>query len=375
MSTTTSIFPSATTWTTPRTDQIKLTTDNCKLFTNSKIEKLQKIVVKSPPLLIQTYYFDTDSGEEINIGSNFDNIFYDAELTKSLNSLGLDITNFVVEKSTYGTLPVYEYTASYPDYFEELYVNNTSFWQQGTNTINLVNDPYAGFLDIFNKTAFMSMILSAYVKQIQSTGLWVKSTLATQSTIFVNADNFRRVFWTDPTSVDPTEFAFRVYYQSLGESVKINTPKTRPTTAQQFTMPFSQQQQIVDSIAQGRNTLATANRTGVRKKEVLRTITDLSQLRKLGAVVYQKDTNGNPTNAYWRLIELEKTVYPRKMVVKETWAENWSFESEYTAVDRRFQPAVLQLLGLVATLVLLQTGQIVQGVGQLHSGEIVQIAD
>jgi len=123
----------------------------------------------------------------------------------------------------------------------------------------------------------------------------------------------------------------------LGESVKINTPKTRPTTAQQFTMPFSQQQQIVDSIAQGRNTLATANRTGVRKKEVLRTITDLSQLRKLGAIVYQTDSNGNPTNAYWRLIEIEKTVYPRKMVVKEVWAENWAFESEYTAVDRRFR--------------------------------------
>lgn len=349
---TTSIFPSANTWTTPRTDQIKLTTDNCKLFTNSKIDKLEKMLAKFKEEDRQSsgknyvevglsFIYTNAQGKEQLATSNFPlrDIFYDEDCTQSLFDNGLDITKYVVEKSLYSTLPLKPDTGVYPDYFPEVCKNNTFFWTQATSEINIVNEPFTGFLQIFAKYTPQFLLASSIYSLIQNQGVYVKYSVYPDplKTEVVNADTFRGLSFLSSTNFDLTEVLFRVYYQSLGESVKINTPKTRPTTAQQFTMPFSQQQQIVDSIAQGRNTLATANRTGVRKKEVLRTITDLSQLRKLGAVVYQKDSNGNPTNAYWRLIEIEKTVYPRKMVVKETWAENWSFESEYTAVDRRFR--------------------------------------
>lgn len=328
------VFPSVTTWTTPRTDEIKLTTDNCKLFTNTKVEKIDRIL--AIPVAESNFQFfirlknPLATLEHVTI----EQVFFDEGLTQPITDAGLDITKYVVEKAKYSTLKTYTNTAVLPDYFTDLYVNNTSYWTQNTNEIVLVTTPFNGWLQIIPNIAFNCLLLSALVDLINSTGVYIK--MPSGIVQHVTQDRVDLIL-SSTTNFDLTEVLFRVYYQSLGESVKINTPKTRPTTAQQFTMPFSQQQQIVDSIAQGRNTLATANRTGVRKKEVLRTITDLSQLRKLGAIVYQKDSDGNPTNAYWRLIEIEKTVYPRKMVVKETWAENWSFESEYTAVDRRFR--------------------------------------
>lgn len=332
------VFPSVTTWTTPRTDEIKLTTDNCKLFTNTKIEKLEKIIAKVKASDFEfTITWTNSVGKIERIRVNPGKIFLDSAHQISLEDAGFDITKYVVEKAKYSTLKTYTNTAVLPDYFTDLYVNNTSYWTQNTNEIVLVNTPFNGWLQVIQNDAFETLIMSALVDIIQTQGIYAEFSDNPPIYDYINKDNFGNLAGGKTPTFKLTEVLFRVYYQSLGESVKINTPKTRPTTAQQFTMPFSQQQQIVDSIAQGRNTLATANRTGVRKKEVLRTITDLAQLRKLGAVVYQKDTNGNPTNAYWRLIELEKTVYPRKMVVKETWAENWSFESEYTAVDRRFR--------------------------------------
>ena len=332
------VFPSVTTWTTPRTDEIKLTTDNCKLFTNTKIEKLEKIIAKIKASDFQfTITWTNNVGQIERINVDAGQIFLDSAHQISLEDAGFDITKYVVEKAKYSTLKTYTNTAVLPDYFTDLYVNNTSYWTQNTNEIVLVNTPFNGWLQVIQNDAFETLIMSALVDIIQTQGIYAEFSDNPPIYDYINKDNFGNLAGGKTPTFKLTEVFFRVYYQTLGESVKINTPKTRPTTAQQFTMPFSQQQQIVDSIAQGRNTLATANRTGVRKKDVLRTITDLSQLRKLGAVVYQKDTNGNPTNAYWRLIEIEKTVYPRKMVVKETWAENWSFESEYTAVDRRFR--------------------------------------
>ena len=332
------VFPSVTTWTTPRTGEIKLTTDNCKLFTNTKIEKLEKIIAKIKASDFQfTITWTNNVGQIERINVDAGQIFLDSAHQISLEDAGFDITKYVVEKAKYSTLKTYTNTAVLPDYFTDLYVNNTSYWTQNTNEIVLVNTPFNGWLQVIQNDAFETLIMSALVDIIQTQGIYAEFSDNPPIYDYINKDNFGNLAGGKTPTFKLTEVFFRVYYQTLGESVKINTPKTRPTTAQQFTMPFSQQQQIVDSIAQGRNTLATANRTGVRKKEVLRTITDLSQLRKLGAVVYQKDTNGNPTNAYWRLIEIEKTVYPRKMVVKETWAENWSFESEYTAVDRRFR--------------------------------------
>lgn len=350
MANTTSIFPSATTWTTPRTDEIKLTTDNCKLFTNSKIDKLQKILLKLQDTALQptgtnyilvniNFLYTDEEGNtaEQRLTAELTDLFYDQAGTQTLFANGIDITPFVVEKAVYGILPIAENAPTYPDYFTTQYTNNTSYWTQSTNEIVLVNEPFNGWLQTFPKYVFDTLLGSAIVNLINTQGLYANYTVGGETEIVPLNKNTFVSFGFVNTITKLTEVLFRVYYQSLGESVKINTPKTRPTTAQQFTMPFSQQQQIVDSIAQGRNTLATANRTGVRKKEVLRTITNLSQLRKLGAIVYQKDTNGNPTNAYWRLIEIEKTVYATKMVVKEVWAENWSFESEYTAVDRRFR--------------------------------------
>jgi len=173
MSTTTSIFPSATTWTTPRTDEIKLTTDNCKLFTNSKIDKLQKILCVP---IAESGFQCTITLTPLAVLQNvkIEQIFLDETLTQPLATIGLDITKYVVEKAKYNTLSTIPNSATYPDYFQELYVNNTAYWTQSSNEIKLINTPFNGWFEVIPHHTFDVLLLSALVDLINSQGIYVQ---------------------------------------------------------------------------------------------------------------------------------------------------------------------------------------------------------
>ena len=64
---------------------------------------------------------------------------------------------------------------------------------------------------------------------------------------------------------------FRIYYEPLGENIRLNTYK-QVTVKNEFAIPFSQQQQIVNNMSLGRNMQAMANRTGVETRTICRKV-------------------------------------------------------------------------------------------------------
>ncbi|MDE7455002.1 MAG: hypothetical protein K2M64_04155 [Clostridia bacterium] len=130
---------------------------------------------------------------------------------------------------------------------------------------------------------------------------------------------------------------FRIYYTPLGESVKLNVPKTNPQE-NQFCIPYSQQQPIVDNITLGREMQSVANRAGCKMAQVVRTLPSITKRRKPGTVVYEKDANGKRTGNVWRLTGNQIEIHNKsKVKVMETWSKNWSYRSENVPINREFR--------------------------------------
>ena len=114
-------------------------------------------------------------------------------------------------------------------------------------------------------------------------------------------------------------------------------PKTNPQE-NEFHIPFSQQQPIVNNLTLGREMQSLANRTGCEIKQVVRTFTSLRQYRKPGAFWREKDANGNLTGNVWRLTSTNLKIYSDTLFCcTETWSKNWSLRSENVPINREFR--------------------------------------
>lgn len=327
------IFPSSNSWATPRSEQGQITTQNAQIILSQRIEQIDKVLLYLPKLKID---FLTR-----NITAPLEEIFVDEQHTVSLANL--DITRYVVEKAKYNTLEFYQ-AAIMPGCFGKQYTNNTWYYEKNGRTIVLPNDIIKGNIQLRGDPITAYVISSAvynyiynngrkdgilYVKNVNSpTGYYTVTYTDDLDLVIANAAN---------NTPDIRGIKFRVYYTPLGESVKLNVPKTNPKLWQ-FCIPFSQQQPMVDNVTLGRGMQSLANRTGCEQKQVLRTIPSMAHYRKPGAFYREKDVNGKLTGVVWRLVKCQIQFYCDSYIrVLETWSKNWSLRSENVPIDRTYR--------------------------------------
>lgn len=325
------IFPSNTGWITPRAKVVEITDQNCQILLSQKIAKLDKVVVNADSVYI---YVDVPQTTE-----DYNNKTGRATIVK-LSSLyfnqgsnnyvkELNITPLVKEYAAWKTLSnVYVATGTAPF---GIYKNNTSYYVQNSSEITICNENYQT-QGAVSFRAFPSMIQSAAYLSLPHTMHYVGSRYNEE--VYIN-DYYVNISTSAPTT--PMSTQFRVYYTPLGESVKLQTPKTIPVE-REFAMPFSQQQPMVDNVSHGRGMQSISNRIGCETKQIIRVFHSIKEYRRPGVAFYEKDANGNRTGAIWRLTECNLKIYSDKMYrVVETWSKNWTLRSENVPLNREFR--------------------------------------
>lgn len=300
-------YPSYSGWITARTDDIQLTTDNMLLILPKPIVRLQKVLLNASNSVsvFITYQNPLGEGESATVG--LDELQLKVGSTY-VNLTSLDITDYVVEYDLYRTLGTL--SAFQPDYGDQT-KNNTSYYKRYESTINLCTQTASWGTG----TPLLNSIDKSLEKLIGQ--LYYKSTY---NVLTVGGVSQKRsmLLWQ-----------WRIVYEPLGENAKLNVPKTNAEEIP-FAIPYNQQQQIASSVGLGRNMQSTANRTGTEQKQVVRYITKMSQMRRVGAVA---TLNGE----IWRLTEVAGTFTPIRARITETWTKGWSMRSEYVGINREFR--------------------------------------
>lgn len=308
-------YPSYSGWITARTDDIQLTTDNMLLILPKPIVQLQQMLL------------NLDSAQEITvdityIGSSGSTSATNVKLTEFSTTQSdsgllkvLDVTSYVVEYDKYRTLDAPSYTQG-----KRIDKSNTAYYERYGEQIKFVTtkqtwwvlNPLTGLIrnafdDVYQKGLYYKHVL-----------LGVTNYYPVTSISFGTDANWKFLQWQ-----------WRVVYEPLGENTKLTVPKTNAEEIP-FAIPYNQQQQIASSVGLGRNMQSTANRTGTEQKQVVRYITKLSQMRRVGTVA---TLNGE----IWRLTEVAGTFTPIRARITETWTKGWSMRSEYVGINREFR--------------------------------------
>lgn len=333
--------PSSNGYITPRTEETRLTTENCELILLDNIESAEKVLL-SGDLQITVYASMVGNPTtKRNITARLKDFkIKDSEIATEETSLGdLDVTKYFVEAQNYGTLELTEKGMVTPKWYNIVCKENACLWQRGANKLYVKSEIYGGWLDIGIPVAY-AMVYSALAELAMGKYVYVD--------VYVNGEEnppyrgiIEPVLFTDiPTHgifenevtiaddwQDIRKWAFRVEYVPQSESIKLASVKS-DITDMQFDIPFNQQQQRVSARSLGKQGQALANRTGVKIKEVVRVIPDKAHLRKLGTVC---EENG----VVWRLNVVQVDVIGKQLRVVETWAENWNNQSQFAGINRQ----------------------------------------
>ncbi len=306
-----SIYPSASAWITPRTTSIELTTDNAMLILPKPIASLEKVLlnVVNSARIVVTYYNAT-SQQTSSATINLNEVQTRDENGVLHNLEYLDLTKYFVEYDEYRTLE----TASVFDIAMPTakVTNNTCYYNRYDTNIRLI------LTQTFWKDPPLWLAVVAALDSMREAGTQLYYGGGVISAITDIGENVSSLLWE-----------FRVHYIPLGESAKVNVPKTTPADIE-FVTPYSQQQQIVSSVGLGRNMQSVTNRTGVETRNVVRVVRSIEQVRKVGSYYIE---NGET----WRLTEVAMTAAPNRIICNETWAKGWNLRSEFTGVNREFR--------------------------------------
>ena len=305
-----SIYPSASAWITPRTNDIQLTTDNMMLLLPKPIADLEKILLRTANTtkVNITYSGGSTGATSITVDLSALQIKV-GETILPLESI--DLTKYFVEYDKYKTLEVQDGLFLDP---REVVKNTASYWTRYTNEIKICSTQEK----IWSYAPVLEAISGTLTEMIAAQTLYYDNNRVTVAGVQQTVYDTSAMMWE-----------WRVYYIPLGESTKVNVPKTNPADIE-FVTPYSQQQQIVSSVGLGRNMQSVTNRTGVETRNVVRVVRSIEQVRKVGSYYVE---NGET----WRLTEVAMTAAPNRIICNETWAKGWNLRSEFTGVNREFR--------------------------------------
>lgn len=336
--------PSSNGYITPRTEEVRLTTENCELILLDKIDSIEKVLLSGDfeIEILAGMVGNPTTKRNITVKLSDLKIKESESATEEYSIKNLDVTKYFVEAQNYGTLELTEKGIATPAWYNIVCKENVCLWQRGANKLYVKSEIYGGWLDIGIPVAY-AMVYSALAELAR--GKYVYAD------VYVNGEGnppyrgiIEPVLFTDiPTQgkfenavtiaddwQDIRKWAFRVEYVPQSESIKLVSVKS-DITDMQFDIPFNQQQQRVSARALGKQGQALANRTGVKTKEVVRIIPKQNYkryMREIGSVCVEDDV-------VWRLNVVQTEFIGKHIKVIETWGENWNNQSQFAGINRQ----------------------------------------
>lgn len=291
------VYPAPNAWVTPRTEEVRLEANNCKIILPEIIEKIVKIYLNQ-----QSY----DLGD----GTKLSNITGDSEL---------DLTDYFPEHKKYQTLSVIG-PYNYDVYNIDLYRNNACYWEEETKVITLVADAYASGWGVgFDRMALYSAIASSVYKTYAPAG-------GDKITVNGKQVDFGHNFLLS----DPRNLQFRVEYIPRGNSTKLHAVKQEKCDFESV-IPFNQRAEIVDAESLSRELKKEVNQRGVDYAKIVHFYSSLEEIPQRGAAFLVDD------DMYTITVNEYEQTNNQNIKVTHTFAKNWALQSSYLKQNKEYR--------------------------------------
>lgn len=346
------VYPSPTGWITPRTDEVRLTTDNARIELPFNINKIIKVYLCAEKL---SFSLSTDSSPSWYKGDTaegyfpfYDNIpFSECYDTKTNDKwdMSLDITYLVKEKTEFDTLKsVIDKDLDANDVYGSVNKANTMYYTKGTNAII-----FGGIAKKY-LSASVPNLVNLVIKYIKDFNDRAKTAynggdgnLEFDRKLYTYRNNGElKIYTSNGTSIsysksniitlfeDPREVKFRIEYEPLDTSSKFRVSKSLPVD-KPFIQNFNQRAEINSAEALGRNMRGTVNRMGVPTENKLLIKPDLSEVPQIGDA-YEKD------GRTYIISQIDYNCFSMyQMAVNLTLSQDWNMLSQYVGIDRQFR--------------------------------------
>lgn len=349
--TNTIIYPSPTDWITPRTDEVRLTTDNAKIELPFNINRIKKVYICGEKLSFTMatngngtwYKGDTDEPYFPIVDIPFSDC-YNAKTNEKWD-MSLDITYLVKEKSEFNTLnSVIDDSEDSDNVAKTINMANTMYYEKGTNKIHFgeVAEKY-----LSAKTPNIVNLIIKYITDFNNNAKTALDggtgnveferklyTYRNDGTIKIYTSNGTAIKYTKSNIIslfeDPRGIKFRIEYEPLDTSAKFRVSKSLPVE-KPFIQNFNQRAEINSAEALGRNMKGTVNKMGVPTRNHLLIEQDLSKVPQIGDA-YEKD------GRTYIISQIDYDCFSLYgLGANLTLSQDWNMLSQYVGIDRQFR--------------------------------------
>ena len=282
------VYPAPNAWITPRTEEVRLTTDNCKILMPETIEKIVKI------------YINTNTFT-VNLVDDGDVSGYEALETDSL-----DITDMVPEYKQWTSLETKGY-GQYDRNTRDLLKNNTIYWSEDTNEISLIYTQYAADQAMSLDYLIRCAILRNFGHDDDTANFYINGEEKTLVAVGCGVD-----------ISDPRNLQFRIEYIPRGNSTKLHAVKQEKCDFESV-IPFNQRAEIVDAESLSRELKKEVNQRGVDYAKIVHFYSSLEEIPQRGAAFLAGD------DVYTITVNEYEQTNNQNIKVTHTFAKNWAY--------------------------------------------------
>ncbi|MGN0807981.1 MAG: hypothetical protein ACI4MN_06015 [Candidatus Coproplasma sp.] len=289
------VYPSQNGFISPRTEEVRLTTDNCKLILPSTIERLVRVLI------------DTN---EVKFNKNHDY----KTLAELIGSDTLDITYYVVEKKLYDTLKEVRSSAGF-DWWDKVtnrYKHNTIYWSEGSNSITISNGKWSPQYVSSSDYAIRFLIVSAMRRNYNYDviGL-IKNNVVDIET-------------------DIRNMRFRIEYIPTDSSTKLRASKQEKCDYEGVQI-YNQRAEKVDSEVLSADLKKSVNQRGVEYFKTAEYYSALSDILPLGTAYYEG------SDRYEIIVNEYEQTSKHHIKVTHSWSKNWSMLSPRLMQNKEYR--------------------------------------
>lgn len=304
------VYPAPNAWVTPRTEDVRITTDNCKIILPEIIEKILKIYVNTTTFEVRVYQ---QGGGGVTTKSAYEIL--------GINQL--DVTKYFPEYKKWQTLLTFGGTNNKQT--PNLYKNNTCCWQEDTELIELLADTYyyGDIGEIAAHPAYENLLDSAILNKYGTyigNNEWVLH-VETEFDGYVLSNIFLH---------NIRDLQFRIEYIPRGNSTKLHAVKQEQCDYESV-IPFNQRAEIVDAESLSRELKKEVNQRGVDYAKLVHFYTSLAAVPQRGAAF----TVGN--DQYTITVNEYEQTNNQNIKVTHTFAKNWVLQSSYLKQNKEYR--------------------------------------
>lgn len=329
------IYPNGSAYITPRTEEVRLTDQNCQIITGKRISQLSRLLMDATPIKAVYFYDDPNSPLQDRVvvslktgaGDNGD-----TGLIRTQNNI--DLTYYTREYDEWKTLDFLFSTEIGKDATgTKLSKNNTFYWKRYADKVFLLNTSFAiGVTGLFSKSVFQYLI-ECWAKQYGSEIFpqTIETYDSGDPSHHFNTYHFIGIEMSDNDFKDPRNYQFQVEFIPIEEENKVRVPKTDLPSTLDYIQPMNQRAEVNNVSAYGLNMQGTANRLGVDFMTAPVRYTVWGETHKIGDVYRENGEEYIITNIDYTITSAETVLCVYSL------SKDWNYLSQFFGLEKKFR--------------------------------------